>query len=120
MLSTPPQNDIFRDPDTGRVWPPHLLDRFIVGHIHGPYDFRQSCLHLGLADSSFIDMTKEELHHLWNTILIYNPIHPFWARKSSQDAEVKRVLQDIKTLMVDAQLYYEEHHDEFNFSRTPG
>lgn len=121
MLPTTSQNETLQpkptglyDPNTGRVWPRHLVDRFIVGYIYGSYDFTESFIHLSIADGSFLDATSEELQHFWNMVLMNSTIHSFWDRKGSEDVDVKRVLQDIhKTLMDDAQKFYEEHHHEF-------
>lgn len=120
MLPTTPKNEALHpkptelyDPNTGRVWPRHLLDRFIVGHIYASNDFTESSIHLGLADGSFL-VTSEELQQFWYTVLMNSNIHSFWHQKGSEDVEVKRVLQDIhKTLMDDAQKFLDEHYHEF-------
>lgn len=124
---TRPQQGPFRpciavDPYTGRVWPPQLIDRFIVGLLHGSYIFPQTCVHLYTADESFVNVTEEELRRFWDILTMTSTIYFFWKHKSSEDAEVKKVLQDIDTLMDDALMdvtlsdeslkYYNEHPDE--------
>lgn len=99
--NTMPPTEI-RDIYTGRVWPVHLVIRFIVGHLYGSYDFTQTCLHLRIADPSFIDVTNEELRRFWNVLMMTSTIYPYWACKGPEDVDVQIVLQDIATLMVDA------------------
>lgn len=57
-----------------------------------------------MAEESFVNVTDEELRRYWNRVLMRSTVYFFWKFKGPEDAEVKKVLQDIETLMDDASM----------------
>lgn len=86
----------------GRVWSRQAMDRFIVGRIYGPYDLKESALHLGLANQTFISVTATELEHFWTDAVPALNIFHWWNTKHAEDPDVKRVLEEVGKLMLDA------------------
>lgn len=92
------------DPSTGREWPQEAVTRFVVGRIYGNYDNTQTCLHLGLAYKNFTNVTKPELERFWTFIVSNTTLLHLWGHKTSKDAEVKKVLFDIKRVLDEARM----------------
>lgn len=111
----PVDSDILElyDASTGRNWLREAIDRFVVGRIHGSYDWAQICLHLSLAYSNFTDITSDELQRFWNNILPRTTIITWWSYKNADDSEVRKVLDDITVLMEEAQETYDGDYDDY-------
>ena len=110
---TLPEFSELYDASTGRAWPREAADRFVVGCIHGSYDLTQSCLHLGLAYESFADVTETELQGFLDDVLPLTSILLEWSSRDDEDSEVQRLLEDIKTLMNEAQEFFGANYADF-------
>lgn len=92
------------DASTGREWPQEAVNRFVVGRIYGNYDNAQTSLHLGLAYKGFTNVTSTELERFWTFISCNTTLLHLWGHKTSKDPEVKKVLDDIKTVVDEARM----------------
>lgn len=97
------QSSWIYDPTTGRIWPPEVVNRLIVGHVHGDCDWTDTWRHLGIAYHTFNHLTNQELEDLWNDVLLNTNVLNRWLSKGPEDPEVKQVLKDIKPAMDVAQ-----------------
>lgn len=93
------------DASSGRIWTYEAVDRLVVGMIYGSYgshDLTLSSLHIGLAFHGFAGLTDAELLNFWDVVIINSLSFVWWNNRSPQDAEVKKVLDDIKNVFDDA------------------
>ena len=109
---TPPDSDV-DDVVSGRTWPSKAVDRFIVGHLHGPYDLKQSCLHLGLVYEGFDSIDVGELQHFWSVVLPSTTHLSYWNRRARDDVKVQKILEEIKALMDDALEFFAATHEDY-------
>lgn len=99
LPSTNTEPSEVHDTFTGRKWPRKAVDQVIVGKIFGTYDWLETWIYLGMDDESFGDVTDKELQRFWDEVLTQTTIVEFWSAKTREDAEVIKVLEDIKKVM---------------------
>lgn len=82
-----------------RIWTYEAVDRLIVGMMYGSYDLYLSSLHISLAYHGFTGLTDGELSNFWDVAIVDSPAFVWWDNMGPQDAEVLRVLDDIKDVL---------------------
>ncbi|MCJ1466233.1 hypothetical protein MMC07_004852 [Pseudocyphellaria aurata] len=88
------------DPSTGRLWPYEAIDHFIIGRIHGEYDWWQTWIHSMIFDD-FDSTTKAELRGFWMNTLSNSKIRLWWSLQDPNDPAVKQVLDEIDVVLND-------------------
>lgn len=107
--STLPETLKLYDISTGRTWSREALDHFVVGRIHGDYGWDRLCVLLGRAHQNFTGVTIIELQGFWNTVLPNTNILHWWNSKATKGVQVQVVLEDIESVLDDADNNYENY-----------
>lgn len=88
----------------GRTWPANAIEEFIVGHVHGGYDFNQILLYITYNNVSLVGLTLADLESLWNVLEDSTNFHiAHWRDIHHEDPKVHIMLDRISTSLVQAQ-----------------